>query len=163
MLTHERLIHLLDYDPKTGLFTWRSRRNWRAPAGSIAGCVNQSGYRHIIIDGVEHKAHRLALFWMEGAWPDGDVDHRNGVTDDNRYLNLRPATKSQNIANSKLRRDNKSGFKGVCLEPSTGKWMANINKDKKRHYLGLFSTPEEAHAAYVAAAKKLHGQFARSK
>jgi hypothetical protein len=124
--------------------------------------MNMSGYWHVGVDGDEYKAHRLAWLFVHGEWPAGRLDHENGDTADNRIANLRPVTHSQNIANSRLRRDSTSGFKGVSFYTSAGKWGANINKDGRRHYLGLFNTPEEAHAAYCEAACELHGEFART-
>jgi len=159
-LTAERLRHLLDYDRATGIFRWRVTRNHKALSGGIAGYLNESGYIHICIDGAEYKAQRLAWLYVHGQWPGARVDHENGDTVDNSFGNLREATHSQNIANSRLRKDNKAGLKGVSLA-YPGRWMANINKDKKRHYLGLFDSPEKAHAAYVAAAQQLFGAFAR--
>lgn len=87
-------------------------------------------------------------------------DHKNGNTLDNQRHNLRIATRSQNKQNSKKYRNNKSGFKGVSFHRRIGKWMAAIQVNGKPHYLGYHPTPEAAHAAYCAAAKELHGDFA---
>ena len=161
-ITAKRLRNLLAYDATTGIFVWRVTRSRKAPAGAVAGYVNQSGYRHIIVDGEEYKAHRLAWLHVTGKWARKRIDHADGDLNNNRFSNLREATHSQNLANSRLRRDNKVGLKGVCQERTTGRWMANINKDGRRHYLGLFDSPEEAHAAYCDAAARLHGEFARA-
>lgn len=88
------------------------------------------------------------------------VDHINGDTLDNRRENLRIATLSQNAMNRKIRRDSKSGFKGVKWHNKTKKWTATIAVDGKYHYLGYYNTPEEAHEAYCEKAKELHGEFA---
>lgn len=89
------------------------------------------------------------------------VDHINGDTLDNRRKNLRVCTSAQNVRNCKKSRRNTSGFKGVSLAKSTGKWLAYISVNMRNKYLGSFATPEEAHAAYCEAAKKYHGEFAR--
>lgn len=159
-LTHARLLELLDYDPKTGAFTWRQKRQRFSQRGARAGTLNPSGYRHIIIEGRSYKEHRVAWFYVHGAWPTMRLDHENGHTSENWIDNLRPATHSQNLANAKLRKDNRAGFKGVCR--SGARWMANINKDGRRQYLGLFDTPDAAHAAYTEAAARLFGEFARA-
>ena len=88
------------------------------------------------------------------------VDHKNQNTLDNRKKNLRLCKNSQNICNRPKPKSNKSGYKGVSKCKLTNKWKANINKDNKRHYLGLFNTKEEAAEAYNTHALKLHGEFA---
>lgn len=156
-LSHERLTQLLHYDPETGVFRWRkSRGGYRA--GSVAGCKTQ-GRIVIRVDRRSYLAHRLAFLYMVGAWPPEDVDHINGIGEDNRWVNLRAANNSQNSANRKSA--NPSGLKGASWNKSKRKWEAHITKNYKRHYLGLFPTPEEAHMAYCEAADRLHGEFAR--
>jgi hypothetical protein len=88
------------------------------------------------------------------------VDHRNHNTLDNRRSNLRVATHSQNHANSKLSKRNKSGFKGVRWRADKSKWQAMITHRYKVSQLGYFSTIEEAHLAYCEAATNIHGEFA---
>jgi HNH endonuclease/AP2 domain len=94
--------------------------------------------------------------------PDGfDVDHINGDGLDNRRANLRIATRAENLRNQRLSLRNTSGFKGVCWDKDKGKWRAQIKLNWGNHYLGLYTTPEEAHQAYVAASIKIHGEFGR--
>jgi len=91
-----------------------------------------------------------------------DRDHRNGDTLDNRKQNLRVATRSQNCSNRGLTSANSSGFKGVTWKGGKHQlWVARITKSGKVHHLGYFSTPEAAHGAYIQAARRLHGVFAR--
>jgi hypothetical protein len=90
-----------------------------------------------------------------------DVDHKDGHSLNNRQYNLRVCTHGENVLNKAMRSDNKSGFKGVCWETRAQKWRAEISCDGVVRYLGYFASPEEAHAAYSAAAYDLHGQFAR--
>ena len=155
-LTAERLRELFDYDRITGIFRRKVERGGRL-AGSIAGSRHKKGYLHIWLDGRQYKAHRLAWLYVYGKWPDGQIDHEDTVKDHNWIDNLRPATNAQNCANGSRRRNNTSGFKGVSR--SGGKWKAQIGKGGNI-YLGLYDTPEAAHAAYVEHARKLFGEFA---
>lgn len=90
------------------------------------------------------------------------VDHRDGDGLMNCRANLRLASRSQNAMNAGAHRDNRSGFKGVSWHNQRLRWTAWISAHGERKYLGLFDTPEAAHAAYTAASKRLHGDFART-
>lgn len=91
------------------------------------------------------------------------VDHIDGNPLNNRRSNLRLAFQGQNRANSRISRNNKSGYKGVYWRKDMKTWRAQIRKDKVIIHLGYFNTPEEAHQAYCEAAVKYHGEFARFK
>lgn len=154
-LTQEVLKELLNYDPETGYFVWRVNRSGSAKAGSAAGSLNSKGYRTISVFGREHKAHRLAMLWMNGAWPDGQVDHINGRKDDNRWANLRDADgflNQQNIRKARAR--NRVGMLGVHQQ--NGKFVAQIWSEGRLKYLGRFGAAEDAHAAYLLAKRELH-------
>jgi|UPI000695CACA hypothetical protein len=152
----------LDYDPETGLFTWKHTLNPKVRAGAVAGSINDRGYRTISINVRHRRAHRLAWLVMTGSWPDNDVDHINGNRDDNRWENLRAATRSQNNMNSRMRVSNVTGMKGVAFNKMRGTWQASIKIDGKYKHLGAFKSPEEAKSAYDLAANKHYGEFARS-
>lgn len=154
-LTQDRARELLDYDLETGVFSWRVQRGKRK-AGSVAGCPHGTGYVVIGIDGRLHLAHRLAWLWMTGHWPIDQIDHANGVKDDNRFANLREATTSENHQNMPLRRDNRAGQTGVHWDATKSKWVAQIACGGKRRTLGVFDTVDEAKAAYVAAKPGMH-------
>jgi hypothetical protein len=160
--TQERLKKLLHYNPETGLFTRKTGRGGRS-AGSPVGCTPKGDFGYVVI-GVDRRlylAHDLAFVFMVGVWPLEDVDHINGVKDDNRWGNLRPATRSQNNGNSRLRTDNTSGLKGVSFSKERQKWTAQIGIHGKQTSLGRFETREAAYAAYAAAAHRHFGEFAR--
>lgn len=161
MITIQRLKEVLDYDPNSGNLIWRIARG-RVPAGAVAGSQSK-GYILIQVDGERLSAHRIAWIMMTGRWPEEQIDHINLNRRDNRFTNLREATKSQNQGNRGADRDNTSGFKGVCWHEQRGKWQAHLGVTGTRRYLGLFSTREEAHAAYISAARKHFGEFTRSK
>ena len=156
----ERLRQLLDYNKDTGVFRWKVSR--RVRAGTIAGVIDAiDGYRRIKVDGKSYKAHRLAFLYVTGAFPPDQVDHVNMIRDDNRWRNLRAASRSENLRNCGPRKSNKCGYKVVSAH-GNGKWQADICVNQRSIYLGVFNTPEEAHAAYVQAASKHHKEFARS-
>jgi Demerecviridae HNH endonuclease len=157
-VSHRRLLSVLDYDADTGIMIWKKQLSGRRRAGTVAGSIGGSGYWRIRIDGVEYLAHHLAWFYVYGVWPKR-LDHKDTDKLNNRILNLRPATVSQNAAN-KRRQKNISGFKGVQKRPND-RWRAIIETRGKSLTLGTFGTPEEASAAYFKAAKRLFGEFAR--
>jgi hypothetical protein len=132
----------------------------KARAGDVAGTVSE-GYRQVCIDSEIHPAHRVAWMIVHGRWPGAFIDHINGDKADNRLCNLREATASENNCNRAKPNTNTSGFKGVHLHRRSGKWKAQISVGGRRRHLGLFLTPEDAHAAYVSAAKEFYGQFAK--
>lgn len=160
ILTQARLQELLHYDPETGVFTRLVSTNPRLKVGDIAGCIATRGYRSIMVEGKRYKSHRLAWFYVYGVWPTALIDHKNGVTGDNRIDNLREATGSQNKANQPAYITNTSGFKGVSWNKASKKWLTQIKHQGKLKHLGTFATPEEAHAAYCTAATQLNGEFA---
>jgi hypothetical protein len=160
-ITSERLRALLDYDPETGEFTWRVSRR-QGLQGKRAGSTDSQGYLCIRIDGRGYKAHPLAWLRVFGNWPDGELDHANGDRADNRISNLRLATPSQNCANRRRYRTNTSGYKGVTFNRKARKWHAKIQKHGKSRHLGLFPTAADAHAAYCAAAREIHGEYWRA-
>jgi len=156
----KRTLELLNYDPETGVFTWKVRRGCR-PAGAEAGTLNHNGYIVITIDRKLHYAHRLAFLVSHGYFPE-QVDHINLGRSDNRISNLRPATNQENQRNRDRRSNNTSGHKGVCWNKHNGKWQAQAqDANGKYKYLGLFTTVESASAAYDAYARNLHGEFYR--
>ena len=163
-LSVDRLRELLNYDPETGRFVWRVLRG-AARVGMEAGRVvrdSKISYLIVRIDCCDYKAHRLAWLYMTGKWPLDQIDHKDGKGTNNRFSNLRAATASENMHNSRLRCDNTSGYKGVYYNKARGRWMGRIKVSGKIHYLGYFDTVEEARSAYQAAAEKHFGEFARS-
>ena len=130
-------------------------------AGRIAGCIDKRNGKHRIgIDGKFYVASRLAFFWITKRWPVKQMDHINGNCSDNRWSNLRQATSHQNNANrKKLKR---VLFKGIKWQKANSNYQASIQINYHRIHLGVFDTAEDAHAAYVEAAKRYFGEFARA-
>ena len=157
MLTQERLKEVLRYDPDSGDFFWRVSTSNRMPVGSKAGKRDRRGYLIIGVDGTQYYAHRLAWFYVYGEFPPY-LDHVNQDKSDNRISNLREATKIDNGGNSKARKS-RSGLKGAHWHRGAGRWSSIVHYNGNHVYLGLFDTPEEAHAAYCKTAEELFGEF----
>ena len=136
---------LLSYNPSTGLLT-RKVNSGPAKKGDIAGTINGKGYRDIRVNSSLCKAHRLAWCLHYGEYPNGEVDHINGVRDDNRIANLRVVTPIENMRNKRRYKNNASGVTGVRFR--RGKWHVSI-KDRPNHqkHIGVFRDFEAAVAA----------------
>lgn len=148
-LTQERLKEVLNYDPETGVFTRKE--------GKEAGSVYNHGYRMISIDGKRYMAHRLAWLYMTGSMPIKCIDHKDCIKTNNAFKNLRETTTIQNAQNVRSASSNNThGFLGVSFNKVIGKYFSRIHLNGKSNYLGVFNTPEEAHAAYIAAKRELH-------
>lgn len=158
-LPHKYLLDVLDYNPETGEFTWKNPSSYQMHSGDKAGTLNASGYVFICINGIRYKAHRLAWFYHYGEWPSDEmpqIDHINGNRADNRIANLRLATRLRNSRNLKIRTSNTSGYPGVSLIKSTGRWRAYIGDGKGSYIqLGCYSSYEDAVAARKQAEKEL--------
>ena len=144
-LTAARLRELLHYDPETGVFTWL-RSQGKAKIGNVAGILQR--YRTITIDGSPFKAHRLAWLYTHRVWPVHQIDHINGLKDDNRITNLRDISTCGNLQNRyQVARKNSELPMGVT---KTGKrFSANIR-------IGTYETPEQAQEAYMNAKRLFH-------
>lgn len=152
-LTQARLKELLHYDPLTGKFTNIARRQGTKLGAEVGSLNKVSGYLIICIDYKHFYAQRVAWLYMTGEWPEDEVDHENGVRSDNRWKNLRPATRAEQMQNLS-KRSNACGFIGVFVDKQ--KFAARIATGGKRYNLGNFPTAAEAHAAYLAAKARLH-------
>lgn len=160
-LTVERLREVLDYERDTGILRWRVSLGGKGRAGERAGTVGVHGHRVTRIDGRIYRTARLCWMHVHGEMPKGLIDHRNTDRADDRWENLRLATHIQNARNSRPKSP-RSGLKGAYQELGKDRWFSSIRPSPGRSiHLGTFATKEEAHAAYVAAAKKYHGEFAR--
>lgn len=173
-LSREVVRELLDYDPETGVFTWRVRgkrwfdtdrnhQSWNAKnAGKRAGSIKayrKGGYlgRVIGIFGRLYNEHRIVWMWMTQDPMPEQIDHVNRNGTDNRWINLRDSSHSGNARNHSKRRDNSSGFTGVYWSKDTGKWRAGCRVDGEMNWLGLFSDIEDA--GRVAAAFRAENGF----
>ena len=132
-------------------------RNLYYKNGIQAGGFDAYGYRVIKIAYKAYKEHRLIWLLVHGRLPDKDLDHINGVKDDNKIDNLREATRQENCYNRKAI-GGSSKYKGVSLH-KCGKWQTSYALNGKQIYLGMFDTELEAAKAYSNFVKPIHREF----
>jgi len=156
-LSHSRLLEALSYNPDSGTFVWNIAKNsyaGKVKIGAPAGSKHKGdGYIQITIDQVRQQAHRLAWFYVHGVWPKEQLDHINGVRDDNRIVNLREVSVSENRKNLRLRDNNTSGRIGVSWAQRDKRWRAAIQVNGKMIYIGNFKEFEDAVKAREIAEK----------
>lgn len=161
-LSFEEAKEMFDYNPDTGLLFRKTGSKYmnHIHINSFVGWKTPNGYMRVSVNNFNYNVHRLIWLLMTGKWPEYQIDHINGIRDDNRFCNLREATLSQNSAN-RIKNKNKSscGYKGVFKDKNG--WQSRITLHGNQIYLGNYGTPEEAHAAYVAKAKELFGDYTK--
>ena len=150
----------LAIDPETGIITRLIKRQG-SPAGSEAGCKTKDGYRRLRVMGKQFDGHIVAWALYYGEWPTKEIDHANGVRDDNRKSNLRLATRAENARN--VVSSPMSGHKGVCWVHATKRWLATIGYNGKRKHLGYFRDLDHAAEFRELAAAMIHGEFASNR
>ena len=152
-LAASRLRSLLSYDAESGAFRWLESRGRTAKAGQIAGTRIQ-GRICIKIDGRPYYAHRLAFLYVTGSWPTEEVDHIDGNSANNAWLNLRRCSRAHNMQNKKVSKRNKAGLLGVSKHGDA--WQSTIRMGGKHYHLGRFGSPADAHEAYIRAKREIH-------
>ena len=160
-VTAEELRRLFRYEPETGKFVRLVSMGRRANVGDVAGAKSLRGSWVISVHQKRYYAHRLAWLYMTGSWPSHEIDHIDGNPLNNAFANLREATSAENKQNRHgARKDNSHGFMGVYVHARKAdgsvQWRARIQTNGRSRCLGLYATPEEAQAAYVAAKRQLH-------
>lgn len=159
--TQDRLKQVLDYNPETGHFYWKISTGPRVRVGDRAAVYKGQGYARVQIDGVRYNAHRLAWLYVYGIYPEILVDHINLDKSDNRIVNLRIATETENRRNTKTLENSKTGVKGVTYSTSCpGKYEARIGDKGKNYYLGVFETIEAAKEVLDKKRQEIHEEFA---
>lgn len=154
MLTKEKLMELLRYDPNTGDFIVLKKMHGNGKSvGSIAGSPHIGGYLQITINQENYLLHRLAFLYMNGEMPEIFVDHINGNRSDNRFCNLRLVSQEENNRNMKLPKNNTSGRIGVHWRKDIKTWESRIKINKKHVSLGCFKCFIDAVAARIRAEK----------
>lgn len=159
LLTFEYVDSLLRYEPETGLLFWKiPRRNCRLDRPVGGG--NSYGYIQISINYERFSGHRLAWLLSTGKWPVNDIDHKNQNKGDNRLVNLREATRSENKMNVSLQSNNKSGIQGVNFNLEKKRWQVRVKIHGISKHIGWFETLEKAKDVRLKAEKKYYGKFA---
>lgn len=150
-----QLKDVLRYDPESGRWT----RLTGCRKGQIAAefSFDKNGYRIIYFAGKSYRAARLAYFYVTGVWP-VEVDHIDLDKSNDKWSNLREATSSQNKFNRRVQENNKRRLKGVGWHVRNGKWRARLRQKD----ILLSDCPAAAHFAYIVAANKAFGEFARA-
>ncbi len=134
--------HSITYNPETGIIYNN---------GIVATKKHSKGYLQLSFRGEKYLAHRMAWFLYYGKWPSSQLDHINRIKTDNRIVNLREATGSQNLFNRSEQSNNKTGKSGVFWHERNLRWIAYIKKNNIRTHLGTFKSYEDALAARLNA------------
>lgn len=172
ILTPQTLRKLLKYNPKTGELFWRERtpnmfkdgehtaehrcNNWNSCFAVKAALIEitDNHYRYGHIFNLKYRAHRVIWAMQTGEWPAAEIDHKNHIRDDNRWENLREATRLENCRNQTLRKDNTSGTIGVTWMKKIKKWRAQIVVNGRNIFLGEYADKEDAISARKEAEKR---------
>lgn len=167
----EYLEECFTYNNQTGMLYWKHRPldhfldqhaadvwNARFPGQVAGGTTGRYGYRLVTLNGRQTTVHRIVWKLITDTDPP-EIDHINGIRDDNRWCNLRAVAGSENKWNRRCDHRNQFGLKGVERSPKSSRFRAKIRIEGKPTRLGTFATPEEAHAAYCEAARKHFGEF----
>ena len=158
MLTQQQLKEYLEY--RDGHLWWIKKSARCIKIGQQFGSYHDKGYRQGWFKGKMYKEHRLIWLIVYGGLPDKDLDHINGVKDDNRIGNLREATKSENLYNKKGI-GGSSKYKGVSFNKQLQKYVAYASLNKKRYHLGTFECEIAAAKAYDEFANRNFGNYKR--
>jgi len=150
-MNSEQVLAMLNYEKETGLFRWKIKAG-RQAIGSVAGSKHSHGYISISINKKRYFAHRLAFLCMTGRFPENVVDHINGIKDDNRWCNLIACTQSKNMENRKCHQINSKTKLIGSSKHKSGKFIAQITRNKVHKYIGIYETAEQAHKAYMEVA-----------
>jgi hypothetical protein len=155
---YKKVAEFITYDPLTGNIYWTTSPSRKLKPGHLAGGVDSQGYWTIRYKKVVLSAHRLIWMKLYGYLPI-QIDHKDGIKSNNALINLREANNSQNGMNKGIQKNNTTGYKGVCLNKSTGRYYAKICVNRVTTHLGYFETALQASEAYQQAQAIYHGEF----
>lgn len=156
--TKELLLEVFEY--REGNLYWKVALSTKTKIGSLAGSLTPDGYKKVGLNKKDYQIHRLVWMMHHGAIPDV-IDHVNGDRLDNRIENLRSATIAENVRNSRLSRNNKSGAKGVFWCNTYKLWAGKVRMNRRDYHAGRYENLEDCIEAVTRLRERLHGQFAR--
>jgi len=139
MITQSKLKKILHYNEITGVFTRRFTIRKGINKGDVVGCLNK-GYLTVYVDNRAYRLHRLAWLYVYGEHPLNQIDHINGVRDDNSIANLRDVTNKENHKNKTLLKNNKSGVAGVSWCKRRNRFRVNITVDLRHIHIGCYKS-----------------------
>ena len=158
----EKLRTHISYDPSTGIMTWKKVLSNRGVVGAECGSnVDSKGYKRVCFEGKQYRAHRVVWAMHYGEIPSFQIDHINGDRSDNRICNLRLASNQENSFNTRIKKNNTSGYTGVTWSQNAKKRMAQIMVNNKHIYLGTFADKNVAVQTRSKATKEYFGVFAK--
>lgn len=146
MITQQQIKSIYIYDPDSGEITRKDGRK--------CGHVAHNGYLRFSVKGTSYSALRLIWLYMTGELPTCDVDHINHNRLDNRWSNVRLASRQENMRNATLSKASTSGFTGITWCKQQGQWAAQICIDGMTKKLGRYDCKIDAVAARIRANKK---------
>ena len=159
MITQEELQRVLFYNPETGIFINKLKRP-PCLVGKILGTKDPKGYIRIGIHKKTYTGHKLAWLYVYGNLPINQIDHINGIKDDNRIQNLRDVSPQWNSQNQhKAPKNSKTGALGVSWSSQKNKFRSSIVINGKQKHIGFFDAVEDAANAYIIAKKELHAGY----
>lgn len=150
-ISQKELKRQLCYEPGTGIFKWKITKRGPSKAGDIIKCLDNNGYLVARINQKNYRLHRLAWLYVNGYFPEHEIDHINNIRKDNRIVNLREVSHSCNLRNTGNYKNNFSGVKGVYWDKSRKKWTAAIVVLERKTMLGRFTNFIEAVCVRYAA------------
>lgn len=156
---NQKLLHNL-FDYKEGKLFWKVSNTNKIKIGDQAGYITKHGYRKIYVENKQHYEHRLIFMYHNGFLPKL-IDHIDGNKLNNNLSNLRIASHSQNMMNTKIKKTNTSGIKGVCWDKSRNKWFVRITVQNKTINIGRFDDLELSELVANESRNKYHKNFAR--
>lgn len=162
MITQDYVKKFYIYEPDTGNFIWAVHRHGSKGVGSVAGKTDSHGYIQIRLNGKSHLAHRIAFIYMTGLAPhDKEIDHVDGVRNNNSWSNLRACNRRQNQQNKIFISDSATGIRGVFKRKNKNAYDVVVSVGGKNRYFGRFPDLEFAELVAIEARNKYHGLFAR--
>ena len=156
MIDQETVKKLFHYDAESGMLLWRNGNGRNVKPWQQANSLNSSGYYAAKIQGKDYRVHRLIWLYVNGKFPDGDIDHKNRIRNDNRLCNLRDVSRTDNAQNISLPKHNKSGHIGVSWIKSHNCWTVYVKVNKKNKWLGYYKNLNDAIAARKAGEKQYY-------